>query len=94
MNFSFPKTKFVDENDSAAQFEHVVSEIAEVSMALDNNEPALRVDEELMDLFHSLESYFRIKSKENGPDYVADLRRFVFAKNAARGYYPCLGGKR
>jgi len=93
MNFSFPKTRFVDENDSAAQFEHVVSEITEVSMALDNHEPALRVDEELMDLFHSLESYFRVKVKEHGPDYVVALRRFVFEKNAARGYYPRLGGK-
>lgn len=91
MNYSFPKTRFAESNDRAAQLEHVRSEMTEVDAALENNEAALRVDEELMDLFHSLESYWRVQERLLGPEYVAQLRRAVFSKNAARCYYPSLG---
>ena len=92
MNWNFPKTKFVDDNDRDHQFEHVVSEVVEVSNAIALQESAGRIDEELMDLFHSLETYWRIQEKERGPEYVAGMRRYVTDKNAARDYYPAIRG--
>jgi hypothetical protein len=47
--------------------------------------------EEAMDLYHSLETYFRICERE-GID-VDGQRSYVQSKNEARGYYNGSGGR-
>lgn len=90
MKFNFPATRFVDENSAQQQAHHVMSEAAEVQEELDREGgvDVERVDLEMMDLWHSAESYFRKRIKERGEDYVNGMRDRVIVKNDVRGYYP------
>lgn len=85
LNGHFPEAKFVREASAARQLEHVISETIEVAIARINHERINRVDEEMADLLHSCETYFRIRELE-GVD-IAAIFEAVVEKNRARGYY-------
>lgn len=81
MNYTFPATKFVEENTIDLQVEHVRSEFFEFFY-----EPNLdKKIEEAIDLYHSLETLFRIMEKE-GFD-IEKAFEAVKQKNQVRGYY-------
>ena len=82
MIYIFPETKFVRENNNKKQQVHVVSEWREFMNAEWNT---AEEKEEAMDLYHSIETLFRIWEKQ-GVDMEA-VRQKVFDKNRARGYY-------
>lgn len=88
MIYIFPETKFVGENTADKQLNHVISEAIELQDELMNDfysdSPEL-TREEAMDLYHSLETLFRIWESQ-GVDMEA-VRQKVFEKNRARGYY-------
>ena len=79
--YTFPRAKFADTNTLADQWEHIRSEFVEASKAEGLGER----DEELMDLWHSIETYFRMREAA-GVD-IGETREVVVAKNRARGYY-------
>ena len=79
--YSFPKTKFVNENTLDEQFSHIKSEYMEAVRAQGMGER----DEELMDLWHSIESYFRMREAQ-GVDVMLTRSQTVY-KNAQREYY-------
>lgn len=85
MNFSFPRTRFVDENDLIAQVLHMATEQAEIeeSMLLPDIQ---HTAEELMDKYHSAETGLRILQEKHGIN-LCELRRTVERKNHARKYY-------
>ncbi|MCF6179093.1 MAG: hypothetical protein L3J63_06860 [Geopsychrobacter sp.] len=87
--FSFPPTIFSDLNDSESQINHVLSEAAEVANAENQFEEEL----ELVDLTHSLETYWRIKLREHGKPHVMSLFEKVRLKNQTRKYYEDMGNK-
>jgi hypothetical protein len=80
--FAFPRTIFVDESTLDDQWEHVKSELVEAIRAGDKLGER---DEELMDLWHSIETYFRIRQTQ-GIDIHAVMTD-VIKKNSERGYY-------
>lgn len=89
MIFNFPAVRFVETNSLAQQLEQVFAEIREIETALaDGNKDAIA--EELMDLTHALESFWRIVEVVHGKDCLRKLQRGVMLKNARRGYYPQL----
>ncbi len=81
MKGHFPVIRFVRENSIYEQLMHVQSEAIEVKYALYQH----RVDEEMADLLHSCETYFRIRERE-GLDVEATFAKVV-EKNSRRGYY-------
>lgn len=86
MNFTFPPTKFVEENTYHQQVKHVISEMRETIEAFENMESYERVEEEIIDTLHSIETYIRIRDKR----YPGDIERTidkVKAKNERRAYY-------
>ncbi len=87
MQYNFPQTRFARNNTIGAQIGHVVEEAEEVIQTLIDGEDNNRVDEELADLTHSLETLWRIMARERGPEYVKQLFERVTVKNAARNYY-------
>ena len=80
--YHFPATKFVEENDSYAQAEHVYSEFDEWGDEVVDRDAELM---EAWDLLHSVETWLRIREKE-GAD-VQGAKAAVLKKNADRGYY-------
>ena len=83
MRYSFPKARFVDCNNADDQFSHVKSELEEAI----NAETFDQFQEEVMDLYHSLETLFRIWER-CGVD-VDGIRKAVIDKNTDRQYYDC-----
>jgi hypothetical protein len=81
MNYSFPPTKWIRTATADKQIKHVSSEMIEV-LTSENGAHEL---EEALDLYHSLETYFRICERD-GID-INKYRQMVQAKNEARGYY-------
>lgn len=84
MNFTFPPTKFVQENTEDEQLAHVCSEFIEMIQAKD------LVDQhrEAADLYGALETYFRLLERVHGPEYVRDaIFGWVEQKNRRRAYY-------
>lgn len=81
VNWIFPEVKFVQENNSAKQAIHVFSEAEEARAEFCQE----KLDEEMADLLHSCETYFRIRQKE-GLDIYKQFKS-VITKNAMRGYY-------
>lgn len=81
MSYTFPATKFVEENTIDLQVEHVRSEFFEFFYETDIEKKI----EEAIDLYHSLETLFRIMEKE-GFD-IEKAFEAVKQKNQARGYY-------
>jgi hypothetical protein len=80
--FSFPRTTFVDSNGLFEQITHIETEMAEVKHAY-LNEPPERLVEELVDLYHSVETALRIMDERYVPIPHLDVQE----KNRARGYY-------
>ncbi|MEW5952647.1 MAG: hypothetical protein AB1815_02655 [Bacillota bacterium] len=80
MNYNFPATRFATENTRLEQFRHIMSEMEEAQEAND-----VELDEEVMDILHSCETYFRMREAQ-GID-VGKIKVVVEAKNMARGYY-------
>ena len=87
ITYNFPRTTYVTSNSVQEQLRHVLSEMDEVQRAIDGNEGPERVDEELVDVFHSLETLFRRMQIDLGDEYVEELFQQVEEKNQARGYY-------
>lgn len=81
MIYTFPKCIFTEINSAEQQFEHIRSEFTESVKA----EGAGERDCELMDLWHSIESYFRIRQTQ-GIDVALTKANTVY-KNAQRSYY-------
>jgi cell division protein FtsX len=83
-NYSFPATKWVKTATVKEQLEHVRSEFREMITA-ESQECLTCFTEEAVDLYHSLETLFRVMQRENIPiPYVFEK---VEAKNRGRGYY-------
>ena len=82
--FTFPRTKFVSENGLTQQFIHICTEVKEIKEAHEQ-EPIERVAEELVDLYHSVETALRIIDER----YIDINKVFeqVAEKNMRRGYY-------
>lgn len=81
----YPRTKWSDEANSTAQLCHVFTEADEVIRAF-NTEGEGRIDEEIADLEHSIQTYWDCRECE-GADVEA-IRASVIEKNRRRGYYP------
>ena len=87
--YNFPATKFAYENNPADQLNHVLSEVDEVLEASDVALTWLDDDllEELTDLSHSLETFWRTVELVTGREAVQALFTKVADKNLDRGYY-------
>lgn len=85
LTFNFPETRFVAENTLGQQIDHIMSEAEEVVAAAEISNEA--VEEELADLTHSLETFWRKMQLERGEEYVEELFDRVEEKNRVRGYY-------
>lgn len=83
VNFTFPRTIHVDQ-PLIDQLQHVKSELDETMQAY-LNEPIERVAEELVDLYHSVETALRIIDERYIPVKVTVA--LVEKKNRERGYY-------
>lgn len=86
MTFRFPRTRFVDTNTLKEQLDHAAGELMEAFTALEAGESDLRVAEEIVDTWHSLEGGLRIMLEKLGVN-IDDVTRFVEQKNRVRGYY-------
>lgn len=82
--YSFPKTKFVTENTIDQQVDHIRSEYVEFQREFTAARMGL-ADHELADLYHSIETYFRMRERQ-GVDIKATFAE-VQQKNQDRGYY-------
>lgn len=86
--YNFPETRFARENSPARQLDHVMSEVEEIKAEQINPEaPLEKMIEEIVDLTHSLETYWRILERIFGKEYVAFVFAQVEQKNRDRGYY-------
>lgn len=87
--FNWPETIFARRNTPDEQLDHVISEVDEASVLtpLSGAEAEEALHEELADLVHSLETYWRIVGRVRGLDYVRAVFSRVEDKNRARGYY-------
>jgi hypothetical protein len=81
VNYSFPATKWARTAKASEQKDHVISEFIEMLTA----DSQLKKLEEAIDLYHSLETYFRILERDE-IDIPGHFRK-VYKKNKARGYY-------
>lgn len=98
MRFQFPATIFVNSNTPGEQLDHIFSEIdelvdlgPELDAVLDDDQASnavrARIEAEVMDLYHSCETFLRILDIYHGEGYVMKLWEQTEAKNRARGYY-------
>lgn len=92
MKGHFPAVKFAIINTPEKQMSHVLSEAREVEsesyddFGFSNKDVEwAKVDEEMADLLHSCETYFRIREREGLN--VDELFANVVEKNRKRGYY-------
>ena len=85
--YNFPATIFSSSNSIHNQLCHVISEADEIRRAIADDEGTERIDEEVADLFHSLETLLRIMQRDLGTEYVEKLFAKIKKKNQARGYY-------
>lgn len=84
MNYTFPETIFVDENTLEQQIEHIKSEFIEFTREI-MCEKLGSADIEAADLYHSLETYFRMREKAGIS--MDEVTNTVRKKNQGRGYY-------
>jgi hypothetical protein len=82
MNYSFPPTKWVKTGLPTPQLNHILSEVREVE---GSEHASMHELEEIVDLYHSIETYFRIQEKLGVN--VDEVFINVFLKNEVRGYY-------
>jgi len=81
MNYSFPAVKFANKNTIKQQEEHIRSEFFEFYYESNKDKKI----EEAIDLYHSLETLFRILEQQGIAINIAFEQ--VRLKNEARGYY-------
>lgn len=86
MNYTFPPTKFAEENTPGQQLQHVLSEMRETLESYEKFEDAHRIEEEMLDTMHSIETYIRIREKHQ-PGEIGKSIDHVQSKNERRGYY-------
>lgn len=104
LEFNFPESIFTVSNTAGGQIDHVLSEFEEVNELLPDlaravdagdtsevEEVTRLIEQEMVDAYHSLETFFRILGRERGAAYVSDLFDGVEAKNRDRGYYDTEG---
>lgn len=85
MLYHFPRTRFVDENGIYSQVAHINTEATEAAAELGNADIRF-VAREIMDVYHSCETAFRILEEK----YNLDIRKIMHEtadKNHQRGYY-------
>lgn len=82
--YTFPKVKFVDTNTPEQQLEHIRSEVVEAIREQLKGMQGL-TDLEVADIWHSCESYFRIREKQGIS--VNEVVGVTIEKNYRRGYY-------
>lgn len=90
MKYNFPAVKFTRVNTIQQQIEHVLSKAQEAKDAFETCQAGtvpLSTWIELGDLYHSLESLFRVVTKQEGAPYVTMILQRVFDKNDERGDY-------
>ncbi len=99
MNRLYPRTKWSDTATSEHQLVHVMSEVKEVKEQIPEEDIDIiftpigsclkinqnRLDEEVADLEHSIQTYWDCRERE-GAD-VESIRQAVIEKNRRRGYY-------
>lgn len=83
MNFTFPPTKFVEDNTLSDQIDHLFGECVEVVEAETEEERHL----EIVDAYHSAETALRIIARDHGEEYLEALVARVIGKNESRSYY-------
>jgi len=84
MYYNFPETKFVKENKPSDQVRHIVSEMKEIQDELNKTPLQMtRVYEEIVDLYHSIETLFRMLNGKVLNETVSKVRH----KNQVRAYY-------
>lgn len=81
MIYTFPAIKFIHDNTLAEQDDHIRSEFLEWMKATGEGEK----DEELLDLYHSIETRLRMREAQ-GIDIDAGVQRTIL-KNINRDYY-------
>lgn len=82
MNYNFPEIKFTRQNNITTQLHHVQSEYHEMIQEITGSPKQIM---EAIDLYHSLETLFRILERE-GIDMDTYFEA-VKKKNQDRGYY-------
>ncbi len=82
--YYFPTARFVEESDLPRQVIHLGSEFVDFCLKLSWGRKT-RADIEAADLYHSIETYFRMRERE-GLDVEALFKK-VENKNQKRGYY-------
>lgn len=83
MTYTFPPTKFVEENTLEQQISHMIGEGVEILEAETEEDRHL----EVVDRFHSAETALRIIARDKGEAYLLSLIYKVKTKNRERGYY-------
>lgn len=84
--YTFPATRFVRNNTLDQQVEHIRSEYVEFQREFTAGQMGA-ADHELADLYHSIETYFRMRKKAG--INVRAVFSEVQKKNTDRGYYEC-----
>lgn len=86
MNRLYPRTKWSDTVSSDDQLEIIAEEVEEIGEALVAGESHERIDEEIADLEHAIQTYWDCRERE-GAD-VEEIRRKVMWKNNNLGCNP------
>lgn len=83
ISFNFPAIKLPPDYSLFQQALKIISESDEMMAELSDDPPSQKFDLEAMDLYHALETYFRMQK----PEYVEKLKEKTEIKNMERGYY-------
>lgn len=86
MKYNFPQARHSQRNSMIEQFRHVESELRE-AYAEFQSANILEFLEEMADLTHSIETFWRIVERDLGKAALGDAFRNVENKNLNRGYY-------
>lgn len=85
LQFNFPLVKFAATATAEEQINHFFSEVDEVIQAGPNI--TRETDLEMMDVLHSIQTYFSVRGREKGMAYIVQLKADTVIKNRKRGYY-------
>jgi len=81
--YNFPAIKTNHDHSPYQQALKIIDESDEMIAELSDDPPNQKFDLEAMDLYHALETYFRMQK----PEYVEKLKEKTTFKNTERGYY-------
>ena len=87
MTYQFDRSRFAETNTLPQQLAKILAELSEVYQALADGESEERVLEELLDVYHAVETGLWIVERQNGPGFVQTARDGVAKKNRERGFY-------